>query len=372
MQENNNSDDPQTTIVQDHEQHVVQANDDDDVSSEHHLDRRDHDQDELVDQNDTSAVVVSSSTAFDSSSSSPHRSCWHVVSHSIFVAASCFYLALSLVVLDEYRFYRGVPADVFYATDDATWWQYYNDTDAMDDVVLNATDDTTLMEWYNNSFYPQDDVVFQVNANKETTIVNQYMILYFLAAMGFVLTGILEFWLSTTVTKRMLYGIFIVAAIFGVVSSMLVVANELMSSVFNVVSVHLFAVEAVSIMIHQFRRQSSSSGNLVLLIGHLSLVIGTVMDVVLSYYFVLNQATLNHVYVGVAAACFWLLCSLIYLWNSVSRCRRHDDNDDDNENDNNKGSNNDANNNDKDDAEPTPDWKQKETVSCYSSEEMEA
>ncbi|KAG7359266.1 hypothetical protein IV203_015855 [Nitzschia inconspicua] len=249
------------------------------------------------------------------------RPCWHIVSNSIFVVASVLYLVLAVLLLDEARFYKDVPVEVLYSTDDGAWWQYYNETNAFDDGVLAATDDMALSLWFNNSFYPNDRFAFQVNPQKESTIVNQYMIVYFLAAMGFLLTGMLDFWLAVTKVEKIVYSIFIVAAAFGVVSSMLLVANDSLSSIFNAVSVHLFAVEAISILI---RSKRNGNDSIFLVVGHVSFVIGTVMDMVLSYFFVLGQATFPHAKAGIAAACFWLLCSLIYLWNSVSEVRQRE------------------------------------------------
>jgi hypothetical protein len=252
-------------------------------------------------------------------------SSWRVVASTIFVVASMFYVALATMDIDEYRFYQDVPASVFYATDDASWWNFYNQTDAYVDIVTqnNATNDTALKEWYNNSFFPEDDYVFQVNETKESTVVTKYMILYFCAAMGFLITGSLEYWLATTVTREMLCLVFILAALFGVASSMMVVANAFLASMFNAVSVHLFALEAISIVIQAFRqRGSDGTGTTTLLwIGHFSFVVGTVMDVVLSYFFIFDLALLPHINASVTAACFWLLTSLIYLWNSVVQAR---------------------------------------------------
>jgi hypothetical protein len=249
-------------------------------------------------------------------------SCWHVVSNVIFVISSSLYLALAITALPEARFYRDVPVNVLYATDDATWLNYFNETDAIPPQVLTATDDYTWSLWYNESFY-EDDTVFQVNESKPTTAVTQYMILYFLAAFGFLCTGLLETCMAVNIKYKMMYMVFVIAAAFGVASSMLVVADPYMAAVLNAVSVHLFAVEAVAAAV-----KTCNGGRLdgrmdyTLITGHLSLVVGTMMDVVLSYFYVFDQASLPHARGNVAAACFWLLCSLIYLWSSLQE-RKH-------------------------------------------------
>ena len=88
-----------------------------------------------------------------------------VLANVIFVVSSSFYVAMEVIVLPYYQWYRDIPVSVREATDDATWWEYYNETDAFPDYVLNATDDYTWYEWYNSTFMDTADMreyVFQV------------------------------------------------------------------------------------------------------------------------------------------------------------------------------------------------------------------
>ncbi|KAG7355216.1 hypothetical protein IV203_004572 [Nitzschia inconspicua] len=279
-----------------------------------------------------------------------------VISHVVFVIASSIYVAMEVTVLPYYQFYKNVPYHVRESDDEVVWMQYYNETNAFPDYLQNATDDTALMEWYNNSFLDEgeelNEFLFQVpnaarkyeNPEEELAAwVSQYMMLYFCAALGFLVTGILELYIARDFWSTILYGVMILAAIFGILSSLFVNKDPDTSMVFNAVSVHLFALEAISIVISRFRtlkrlekeasqkvlgkdeeetraletNQLSSCLGLPIMawlcLGDVSFLIGTSGDVVLSYFYVMEQDYLEHAIAAVVTATFWLLAGLFYL-----------------------------------------------------------
>ncbi|KAL3937928.1 MAG: hypothetical protein SGARI_001941, partial [Bacillariaceae sp.] len=272
----------------------------------------------------------------------------HVISNVVFVVASAIYVALEVTMLPYYRFYKDVPYHVRETEDDDVWWNYYNETGAFPEWLLNATDDYTWMEWYNNSFLDEEEnlgeFLFQVpNAAEKYEFpnedyaawVSQYMVLYFVAALGFLVTGILEvyaakghFW------SIVLYSVMILAALFGIASAMMVNKDEYVSIVLNAVSVHLFAVEAIAIIIQRCKSLQTvgleeesldDKGHYVrdscvglsilswLLVGDFCFFLGTSGDVVLSYFYIFEQDYIEHAGAAIATAVFWLLASLIYL-----------------------------------------------------------
>ncbi|KAG7359254.1 hypothetical protein IV203_015843 [Nitzschia inconspicua] len=292
-----------------------------------------------------------------------------VISNVVFIIASSIYVAMEVTVLPYYQFYKNVPYHVRESDDEVVWMQYYNETNAFPDYLQNATDDTALMEWYNNSFLDEgeelNEFVFQVpnaarkyeNPEEELAAwVSQYMMLYFCAALGFLVTGILELYIARDFWSTILYGVMILAAMFGILSSLFVNKDPDVSMVFNAVSVHLFALEAISIVISRFRtlkrleketsqkvlgkdeeethaletNELSSCLGLPIMawlcLGDVSFLIGTSGDVVLSYFYVLEQDYLEHAIAAVVTATFWLLAGLFYLGVSsliMHRTKQH-------------------------------------------------
>jgi hypothetical protein len=174
------------------------------------------------------------------------------------------------------------------------------------------------------------------------------MILYFCAALGFLVTGILEvyvyrgqFWLM------LLYTVMVLAAIFGILSSFFVNKDPDVAFILNTVSVHLFALEAISIIISRYRKlkklemeafqkayDKSKDGKVQddsiedfseldsclglpvmawLGLGDISFFIGSSGDVVLSYFYILEKDYVEHAVVAIVTAVFWLLASLFYV-----------------------------------------------------------
>lgn len=198
---------------------------------------------------------------------------------------------------------------------------YFNETGQIPDYLYseNATDDM-WGTWYNQSFpdYGIDDTVFTV-PNGKNALVTQYMIIYFCAAVGFFLVGSIEVYLHRyDYWGRILYMVMVLAAFFGIVSSLLVEKDPQLSTIMNLVSVHLFALEAISIIIQsaiQRRKHISyhNRGENYIRAGNVCFLLGTCGDVVLSYFYVLELATLPCGYMSIVSACFWWFSSALYL-----------------------------------------------------------
>eukprot|EP00545_Synedropsis_sp_CCMP1620_P003228 CAMPEP_0119015270 /NCGR_PEP_ID=MMETSP1176-20130426/10725_1 /TAXON_ID=265551 /ORGANISM="Synedropsis recta cf, Strain CCMP1620" /LENGTH=283 /DNA_ID=CAMNT_0006968549 /DNA_START=54 /DNA_END=905 /DNA_ORIENTATION=- len=201
-----------------------------------------------------------------------------IILNLFFVAGSVLYLIMAVEALDWYKYERLVPDDVLDADDDYSWEFWYNETD--------------IEAW-------EDDYIFQVN----DAWVTRYMMFYFAAAMCFLATGLLSWWSDREWFSIMM----IIAASFGIASSMLIVKNEWLSIVFNSVSVHLFALEAFTILATRRAKYRW------LFAADIFFMAGNVMDVVLSYFHVNDTFELPHARTAIAAAFFWLACSVVYL-----------------------------------------------------------
>jgi hypothetical protein len=173
--------------------------------------------------------------------------------------------------------------------------------------------------------------------------------LYFCAALGFLVTGILMVYVSRGCFWSMIfYGVMILAAMFGIAASCFVNKDSFIESILNFISVHLFALEAIFIMISRFRTLKHMQVRLHdqgkkhhhglefnetdaclglsmiawLAIGDISFFIGTSGDVVLSYFYILEQDYLEHAVASTITASFWLLSALIYTGVSSLVLRR--------------------------------------------------
>jgi hypothetical protein len=184
----------------------------------------------------------------------------------------------------------------------------------------------------NGSTQEVADDDYYLFATKNGVWVSKYQILYFVAALCFVVSGVVDF-----IQKQgsLLSVIFILAGCFGLVSAMLVEEYEYLSAVFDSVSAHLFMVEAlglfmyhrhIEVMIANGAAASASKHQQVLMsrvycllrLADGSFIAGTWMDVVLSYCYIRGTGeSIPQGIVGVVAANLWLLCSLIYLMVTV-------------------------------------------------------
>uniref|UniRef100_A0A6U5HFX6 Uncharacterized protein n=1 Tax=Grammatophora oceanica TaxID=210454 RepID=A0A6U5HFX6_9STRA len=266
--------------------------------------------------------------------------CVKLASDLLFVLGSLLYVILAFDPIDYYQWSGSlsIPQDVVDTkTDDAFWWAWYDENGLIPEDVYNADDDVTLYDWYENSF-PDEGHVFDVG----NTYVTRYMILYFSAAMCFFLVGIMSFW----VWRHWFALVMVVAALFGIASSLFVVENERLAIIFNSVSVHLFAFEAIYLLVFFRRQQQVDDDNMdlatkhviedsqrALMLGDIFFVIGTLGDLILSYFSLVGTFRLPHAYAAIAAAACWFICSCVYLLvTSVeimrSRAERNDEYDD--------------------------------------------
>jgi len=260
---------------------------------------------------------------------------WQIISASIFVISSVLYLAMACMVMDTYWGYKDVPRAVYNADDDATWWNYFvncTDDGFIPENVTNADDDYTWMNWYNTSAFPEDDNIWLPRiANEDAPFpepyVSKYMILYFWAAFGFMITGVIEIVLSRKApcAVRSLYWMMFIAASFGLASAILTNKSPLWSNICNCISVNLWALEAFFIIVQKLTGSSDaddySEENKIcrysivkwFWIADISFLIGTFGDAVTSWWYIFEYD--NHV-LGISAiifAFFWLVCALVYI-----------------------------------------------------------
>jgi hypothetical protein len=229
-------------------------------------------------------------------------------SNAIFAVASFLYLALSVSDFHCYQYYknRNIPLDIQYANDDVKWWQYYNETGQIPTSVNDADDDKVRNEWFHSTFY------------YDRVGIITYSITSFFAAFGFLLTGIIEIKLAKGMWYTALYSLMILAASLGIASAILTELNPFWSNILNTVSVHLFAMEGVSLVFGGRNGGKDDyylgrKGAILMKLGDLSFMFGTCGDVVWSYFDIFKIGSVDEGIGGIVTACFWLLCALLYL-----------------------------------------------------------
>lgn len=265
---------------------------------------------------------------------------WHITSAAIFVIASLLYLAMACMIMDTYVHYfkMKVPREVYWADDDATWWTFFiNGTDNyIPDDVNNADDDYSWYQWYNETAFPEDDIVWlpriaNADAPGYEPYVSKYMILYFLAALGFMITGVIEIVLARgySMMIQILYYIMLLAACFGMVSAILTNKSPLWSNIANCASCNLWALEAIVIVAQRLRGSGEAAeydeGTKMLCwnirtwfwIADISFLIGTVGDALTSWIYIFEY---DNLYLGVGAMFFalmWQICAFVYFAVSI-------------------------------------------------------
>lgn len=260
---------------------------------------------------------------------------WSIVSASIFVFSSLLYLAMACMIMDTYWFYKDVPRFVTHADDDATWWNYFvncTDDGYIPENVTMADDDYTWMEWYNYSVFPEDDIVWlpkiaNENAPGYEPYVSKYMLLYFWAAFGFLVTGVIEIVLArkSSLSIRILYYTMMLAAMFGLASAILTNKSPFWSAICNCASTNLWALEAFAIVSHRLMRsgdhadydEEDSICNLSitkwLWVADISFLIGTFGDAITSWLYIFSY---DNYMLGIGAIIFafmWQICAFVYL-----------------------------------------------------------
>lgn len=140
-------------------------------------------------------------------------------------------------------------------------------------------------------------------------LISKYSILYFDAALGFVIVGILDYMNS----PGLLSATFIVAGLAGVASALLVEWDEWISNILNSVSVHLFLFEAIGLLYRHGSDRDTMLLRCFILFGDVSFLAGTLGDVILSYYALLVRFDVIHAQIAIGTAFGWLVCSLVYV-----------------------------------------------------------
>jgi MFS family permease len=144
------------------------------------------------------------------------------------------------------------------------------------------------------------------------------MMLYFCAALGFLVTGILMVYISRGHFWSMIfYGVMILAALFGIAASCFVNKDPAIESIHDKGKKHHRASE-INVM-------DSCLGLPMIAwmaMGDISFFLGTSGDVVLSYFYLVKQDYLEHAVASVITASFWLLSALIYCGVSSFALRR--------------------------------------------------
>ena len=215
-----------------------------------------------------------------------------VSSNIFFLMGSVLYLWLTAIGLDWAVDTKDIPGHLLEADDDWTWY----------------------------SLGLGDDYVF---TTRNDVWVSKAMILYFCAALCFVMTGVLDF----VRHPGILAATFISAGLFGILSALFLEKNEHLSSVFNLVSVHLFFVEALQLL----RFHNSVRGlKHWLRLADTMFVVATFTDVIISYIVVYGDFTIALASTGIASACLWLSCAIIYLGTTIY-VRMHEGLDDPNQ-----------------------------------------
>jgi len=180
----------------------------------------------------------------------------------LFFLGSAFYVWLAVF---EYRWVKNlepIPVDVLTSfDDDATWYTTMTDYDVTYD----------------------DDKLLQIGTTEYQ--ITKYQVIYFIASFCFALAGLFDI-----IDERRWYNLFrLFGGLFGMVSAIVLSVNELASSVTNAISVHLYLFDAICIL----WRYCMSSGatnmltsisiTIVVIIGLVSYLLGTLSDVVVSY-----------------------------------------------------------------------------------------
>jgi hypothetical protein len=199
----------------------------------------------------------------------------------LFLVASCLYLIISIQDLEWEEQIQGIiPVEELEAGDDAVWSRYGIDDD--------------------------DDYVFKIKLKHHFKIhVSKYMIMCFVAALCFVVVGILEY----LQYKKTFTGIFfILAGLFGVLSSIFTEDNEDFSDNLDLISSVMFSLEALQLFVDT----PPTTFRCWLLLANTCFVLGAVMDVMTSLIEKLAPYSLPLSYASVLDSFLWVVCALIY------------------------------------------------------------
>ena len=131
-----------------------------------------------------------------------------------------------------------------------------------------------------------DDYVFLVKSSN--TWVSKYMIIYFCAALCFVIVGFLDLIRE----KKKFHVLMIIAGLTGLVSAMLVENYQYQSDIFNAISVHFFLLEALALFENHKRQAIPAEDDVPwlqtsMIVGDTCFAVGALLDAVVSLFLVL-------------------------------------------------------------------------------------
>lgn len=203
-----------------------------------------------------------------------------LISNLLFLIASILYLYLAILGLWYEEQVKDYPDGVLEADDDASWvyWGF------------------------------EDDYVLKTPITK--TWITRYQVIYFFAALGFVISGLVDLYHWRSVYAL----IMIFAGGFGVASAVYVEEDEDLSNKLNMVSVHLWLLEAFTIY---YSRDFFGGLKTLLRIGDCFFIVGTLMDVVLSWFYHTRRGSVSISIAEITAACCWMIPALIYLYATI-------------------------------------------------------
>jgi hypothetical protein len=168
----------------------------------------------------------------------------------------------------------------------------------------------------------QHEYLFHVKPSSERSSVTSFMIFFFSASTGFLATGVLECFVKMSDQSYWAYQlpgfIMVVAALFGIASSMAVVVDGQLSTILNVVFASLFVFDAIALwVIHESNVDRISCDSEKVLswrrMADSLFSVGTIANAVLSFFYLYDTAGLPHVASSVAAGSCWVLASMAYL-----------------------------------------------------------
>jgi hypothetical protein len=242
---------------------------------------------------------------------------WALLSHGLFFVASVLYVSLAVNQWRYEREVRDYPASVLDADDEDPAWDQYG--------------------------YEDDYVIFTPYTKRW---ISEYAVLYFSASLGFVLAGLVDLyrWRCDALSLVM-----IMAATMGLAAASVAEDDETLSNWLSFCSVHLWLLDAVALIVAQHRRHGQGQGNpperfflggdvaggrntagdgdgmttkkvrlqTWLRLASASFVVGTLMDVIISWFYVIRDVRgrvgLLLAAAEIVAAVFWTIAATIFL-----------------------------------------------------------
>jgi len=171
----------------------------------------------------------------------------------------------------------------------------------------------------------------------------KYKNLYIAAAISFIMVGFLD----CCILRKFYPLLFVVAGVFGLLSAIYTLRNPWYSVIFSSVSIHFFFLEAMALLWNCVNGTGDGGGGghylggegndgkdggrgggrpKGLIVADVSFLIGSTIELVLSYFYLFDQYAEVNVEINsfnAAAQSLWLMCALIYTWYTLRWiCRR--------------------------------------------------